>query len=71
METITKGDVLEAVEQLAKSEKGLNAIRHLLAWLEGDGLSLDSNNQIAVFTLLAGAWNGFPGSAREFMREYL
>lgn len=71
MDPITKADVLDAVEQLANSRIGLNALRRLLAWLDEDGLGLDATNQVAVLTILDGAWGQFAGSARDFMREYL
>ena len=66
-ETVTRDEVREAVEQLAKSRKGVNALRHLLEWFEDDALSLDMHNQRAVVVLLTGAWSGYPGSVREWM----
>jgi hypothetical protein len=61
----------EAARQLAKSEKGRQALRAVLDWLDADGCSLDAVNQEAVFVLLAGAWGGFAGTARDAMREAL
>lgn len=59
----------DAAEQLALSETGLQALRHLLAFLDGPGLSLDEKNINACVTLLTGAWGQYPGTARDFMRE--
>ncbi len=59
----------KAVCQLNKSSAGRNAIKSLLAWLEDDGLTLDGQNQNAVFLLLESAWGGFAGTTRDLMRE--
>ena len=66
---ITQPDLQAAVDQLAKSERGRNAIRRLLDWLDADGLALDAPNQRAAITLLLAAWGPFPGTARDLMRE--
>ena len=60
-----------AAEQLSQSEKGRNALRRLLDWLDDDGLSLDGANKGAVLTLLNAAFGSYPGSARDAMREAL
>lgn len=61
----------EAAEHLAKSDKGRDALRRVLDWLENSGLSLDSVNQDAILLLLDAAWNGWAGSAREVMHDAL
>jgi hypothetical protein len=62
-------DVRKAVEQLARSDKGRSAMRHLLKWLEDDGLSLDHENQAAAVTVLKGAWGAWAGTTRDLLRE--
>lgn len=61
--------ICEAVAQLAKSGRGRNAMRHLLCWLDDDGLGLDTANQDAVIALLELAWGGWAGSVRDVMRD--
>lgn len=56
-------------EKLSRSEHGRSAMKHVLAWLDDDGLSLDSNNQNAILMLLRAAWGGYAGTARDVMRE--
>lgn len=46
-------------------------MRHLLAWLDDDGLSLDRQNQDAVINILEGAWGPYAGTARDYMREFV
>lgn len=58
----------QAIAQLAKSQRGRNALRRLLEWLDDDGLGLDQHNQEAVYQVLAAAWCA-PGSTRDLMRE--
>lgn len=70
MTTITSIDpVQEAARQLARSETGRDALRHLLDWFDHSGLKLDARNQEAVCTLLAGAWGTRAGSTLDAMRE--
>lgn len=57
-----------AVELLAGSERGRSALKHLLAWLDDDGLGLDQRNQDAATCLLTLAWQGCAGSVRDAMR---
>lgn len=61
----------EHVRQLAASEKGRNAMRYLLLWLDDDGCSLDTSNQDASIGLLELAWNGWAGSVRDAMRQHV
>lgn len=70
-QTLTQADMIEAAQQLAKSDKGRNALTALLDWLNADGLGLDAFNKRAVFTLLNGAFGPFPGGAREAMEDAL
>lgn len=67
----TMTDIQDAVAQLAKSRKGRNAMRHVLAWLDDDGLALDEQNQEAISVLLQAAWSGLAGSSRDAMRAAL
>lgn len=72
MAIATQQDLTEAAEQLARSERGRDALRRLRDWMEeGEVLGLDQNNQDAVLTLLCGAWDGLPGSAREAIHDAL
>jgi hypothetical protein len=64
-------DLYAAAQHLAKSEKGRDALRRVLDWLENSGLSLDGNNQQAILLLLEWAWEGKAGTVREAMHEAL
>ncbi len=64
-------DLIDAANHLALSDKGRNAMRHVLVWLDEDGLSLDFTNKEAVLTLLNGAWGKYAGTARDAMRDAL
>jgi len=68
---MTLDDVRWAVQRLSRTSRGRSAMRHVLAWLEDDGLGLDCRNQADILTVLQGAWGAWPGSVREFMREQL
>lgn len=71
--TVVEGvqDLTDCANHLAKSQKGRNAMKRLLAWLDDDGLSLDMVNKEAVLTLLNGAFGEYPGTARDVMRDAL
>lgn len=70
--TITDEELMrECVDQLAKSHVGRNAMRHVLSWLDEDGLLMDFDNREAITTLLAMAWGSYAGSARDAMRDAL
>lgn len=72
MATATReAELTEAAQQLAKSDNGRQALRAILIWLEGAGLSLDQTNQDACLTLLIAAWTDCPGTARQSMRKAL
>lgn len=60
-----------AAQQLAKSDKGRDALRRVLEWLEAGGLSLDGQNQQAILLLLEHAWGGKAGTVRDVMHEAL
>lgn len=64
-------DLIDCAKHLAKTEKGRSAITHILAWLDSDGLSLDQVNKEAALTLLMGAFDRYPGTARDVMRDAL
>jgi hypothetical protein len=61
-------DLDRTIEQLSRSERGRSAIRHVLTWLDDDGLGLDEPNQDAILILIGVAWR-WPTSARDAMRE--
>ena len=56
MNTHTEADLRWAVDRLSKTDPGRNALRHLLTWLDEDGVGLDQVSQEAVYMLLAGVW---------------
>lgn len=64
-------DLEHAVTILNRTDRGRNAMRHMLAWLDDDGLGLDGDGQVAARTLLNGAWDGWAGTARDLMRDAL
>ncbi len=61
-------DVRTAVSRLSRTKKGSSALRHILAWLDDDGLALDQGNKAAVLTVLQGAWGAWPGTVRELIQ---
>jgi hypothetical protein len=68
---MTTTDLEAAAARLNRSEKGRQAMRDLLAFLDNGALTLDYDNQSAVLTLLTGAWGQYAGTARDVMREAL
>ena len=56
---------------LAESEKGRQAMRDLLAFLDNGAIGLNEQNQAAIMALLDGAWGEYAGSARDVMRDWL
>jgi hypothetical protein len=60
----------QAIADLNKSDRGRNALRRMLVWLDDDGLGLDGVNQDAIVFLLREAWRR-PGSTRDLMRAAL
>lgn len=73
MYTVVEGpqDLIDAAHHLSLTEKGRSALRHVLDWLDADGLSLDGVNKESIMTLLTGAFGEYPGTARDAMREAL
>jgi hypothetical protein len=73
---ITDRDLLEesigfAARHLAKSDKGRDALRRVLDWLESSGLSLDGQNQNAILELQRLAFEGWAGTVRDAMHAAL
>ena len=68
MPTVSIEDLERAAMQLGRSDKGQQAMRDLLAFLENGGISLDGNNQLHVLCLLSGAWGNYSGTALEALR---
>lgn len=68
---LTREKMRAAAQHLATSDRGRDALRHVLAWLEKSGLSLDHQNQECVIVLLEGAWGAYSGTVREVMHEAL
>jgi predicted component of type VI protein secretion system len=68
---MTHDSLLKAARQLARTDRGRNAMRRLLEWLDDDGLALDAPNKEAILTLLAGAWGSYAMTARDEMRDAL
>ncbi len=70
MPNVTASEELEqAVAQLSRSDKGQQAMRDLLAFLENGGISLDAINQRQILGLLSGAWGSHAGTALELLRD--
>lgn len=69
MPNVSVENLERAVAQLGRSEKGQQAMRDLLAFLENGGISLDAENQLHVNRLLAGAWGEFAGTTLDLLRE--
>lgn len=61
-------DIRKVAEHLATTARGRSAMRHVLAWLDDDGLGLDGTNQAAIAVLLNAAWGPFAGTVRDAMR---
>lgn len=66
----TAADLEKAIRHLAKTDKGLDAIRHILAWMTSSGLSLDGRNKNAALMVIMGTF-AFPGTGCDTMREVL
>jgi len=69
MRNVEREILEQAVDRLSRTERGNNAMRHILEWLDNGGTGLDAENQEAVITILRTTWGGFAGSARELMRK--
>jgi hypothetical protein len=57
----------DAAAKLARSETGQEAARLLHRFLRGAGGNLDATNQLAVMTLLGGAFSQFGGTVPELL----
>ena len=68
MPNVSVEDLERAVTNLGRSDKGRQALRDLLAFLENGGISLDGNNQLHVLYLLSGAWGSYSGTTLEALR---
>lgn len=68
MHTKDAEDLEFAIKQLSKTERGRNAMRHILNWLDDDGLGLDVDNRSCCTMLLGICWR-MPGSGRDAIRE--
>lgn len=66
-----EAELVRAAGHLAKSEKGRDAMRRVVDWLDESGCSLDPWNQRAILKLLEAAWGGWAGTARDVMHEAL
>lgn len=68
MHVLDQADLAKYVARLSNSQKGRNAMRHVLEWMDDDGCALDYANQDAIGALIALCWR-YPGSTRDAMRE--
>lgn len=68
MYQVDQRDLANQIRQLRQTQRGRSAMRHILAWLDDDGLGLDDKNQAAIISLIALAFR-YPGSTRDAMRE--
>ena len=60
-----------AARQLAKTERGRDAMKRFLALLEQDDFDLDLLDQRAFLALLGGVWNGASADVREIVTQAL
>lgn len=63
--------LFDAAEQLAKSERGREALSALLKFADEQAVGLDALNQAAVIALLQWVWSARTGAALKTMREAL
>jgi hypothetical protein len=62
---MTKEQLDKAGSQLSESEKGRQAMKDLLAFLDNGAIGLDEQNQAAIMALLDGAWGEYAGRLRK------
>lgn len=67
-EVADRNRIQHCIKHLSVSERGRNSMRHVLNWLDQDGLLLDGDNKNAILILIDLAYR-YPGSARDMMRE--
>ena len=65
---ITPEEIQAAARQLAKSERGRQALQRLAELIDADALHLDFLDQRAFLALLGGVWTGQAGPVREAVR---
>lgn len=61
-----------AAESLAMSDRGREALRSMLEWMDQTGvLGLDARGKASCLVLIQAAFTSSPGSARDAMRDAL
>lgn len=70
-EEVDRRALTRAIAILSRSPTGRNAMRHLLTWLDDDGLSLDHAGQNAIRAIELIARGRLAGTARDMMRAAL
>lgn len=68
---ITHDDLSKAASQLLRCGKGNRALSDLQAFLQNGAITLDSENQEAVYILLKGVWGQYPGTTLDVISEAL
>ena len=68
---ITVSEMQAAARQLAKTDRGREAMRRLVTLLEAGDFDLDLLDQRAFLALLGGVWNGSAADARTIMAQAL
>jgi hypothetical protein len=63
--------IADACNQLAKSDKGRDALFYLHAWFRDSGLRLDQKNKDLVRFLVDMAWHSHPGTVLECILDQL
>ena len=66
----TEGTLEAAAQQLAKSNRGIIAMRCTLEMLQQGTLALDGQNKAALLKLLIGAFTTHPGTTLNLLRQY-
>lgn len=62
-----RSELENAAARLASSETGQEAARVLGVFLAGAGGRLDASNQVAVITMITGAFGPLPGTVAELL----
>lgn len=68
MSNVSVADLERAVVQLNGSEKGKQAMRDLLTFLENGGVGLNTADRLSCLCLLSGAWHDHADTALEALR---
>lgn len=66
---ISKEQIEQAINQLAKSDRGRDTMDDLIKFLETSAWGLDGKNQTAVITLLIAAWDSWYGTVLQSLRK--